>query len=205
MLHTGALYTAPTGSHSQQIQRNTQEAPSVQINSRPVIAIGWDFLRGMIELSKSVATLHHHSCLNRDFCANLQWWAEFTTTVRKWNGQCFLIPELQASPDVTVYTDASGTLGCGGLWQEWFQLPWYPTWEGVNITAKELTPIIMAATLWGHLGPARPCSSTATIRLSFIVRIQAGSSKEPLVGQLLRCLFMLAAYNNFHPIGKELC
>lgn len=145
-----ALYVAywgplhsPTGSHSQHIQRNTQEVPSVQMapNPRPVIAIGRDFFRALIELSKSVAALHHHICLNCDFCANLQWWAEFTTTVRKWNGQCFLIPELQASPDETVYTDASVTWGCGGLWQEWFQLPWYPTWEGVDITAKELTPM----------------------------------------------------------------
>ena len=92
--------------------------------------------------------LHHHICLNSEFWADPQWWAAFAP---RWNGQCFLLPALQAAPDEAVFTDASGSWDCGDMWQnEWFQFPLYPTWEGTNITAKELTPIVLAATLQGH-------------------------------------------------------
>ena len=67
----------------------------------------------MIELSKTVKALHHHIRLNREFQADLQWWRAFTPT---WNGRCFLLPALQAAPDEDVFTDASGSWGCGGMW-----------------------------------------------------------------------------------------
>ena len=55
-------------------------------------------------------------------------------------------------PSAHVYTDASGRFGCGGvgLPGRWFfKLQWDPSWDDVEISVKELVPIVLAAALWG--------------------------------------------------------
>ena len=50
-------------------------------------------------------------------------------------------------------SDASGGWGCGAFYEEhWFQLAWKDTRgvEGLNITTKELIPIVIAIALWGR-------------------------------------------------------
>lgn len=55
---------------------------------------------------------------------------------------------LQAAPGKEAFTDAFGSLGCGGMWQnKWFQFQWSPTWVGTNVTTKELTSMVLAAIL----------------------------------------------------------
>ena len=108
-----------------------------------VVRFGRFFLRRMIDLSTSVREMHHHIRLNRAFRADLQWWALFAP---RWNGSSFLLPALQAHPDITVYSDASGSWGYGA-WTGplWFQGQWPASWATANITVKELLPIVLAA------------------------------------------------------------
>ena len=94
--------------------------------------------------------------------------------------------------------------GCGGMWQnEWFQFQWSTSWASTNITAKELTTIVLAAILWGHRWVRKAvqfnCDNQAIVHC-----IQACSSKEPLLVQLLRGLFMLAACWAFHPVALHI-
>ena len=51
-----------------------------------------------------------------------------------------------------VTSDASGTFGCGAFCLErgWFQLAWPSSWCDVHIAAKELVPVVVALSLWGH-------------------------------------------------------
>ena len=56
-------------------------------------------------------------------------------------------------PDVSEWSDASGSWGCGAVWSnKWFQVSWreVPKFEKAPIAAKELLPMVLAATLWGN-------------------------------------------------------
>ena len=84
-----------------------------------VIRFGRAFVRALIDLAHSISALHHHIYLNQEVRADLLWWEAFAPS---WNGSCFLAPALLARPASTVATDASGSWGCGALWQgHWFQ------------------------------------------------------------------------------------
>ena len=70
--------------------------------------------------------------------------------LQHWNGRSFL-PQ-PSLPLTQVYTDAPGSFGCGGvvLRSHWFQLKWPPEWAEVDISVKELLPIVVAAATWGR-------------------------------------------------------
>jgi hypothetical protein len=166
-----------------------------------VVRFGRAFVRALIDLAKSADALHHHIHLFRDCRADLLWWESFAP---QWNGQCFLAPAILMQPSSTVTSDASGTWGCGGIYQEqWFQFTWSKDWHPVHITAKELVPIVLAAILWGNKWQGQAvlfqCDNQAVVHC-----IKAHTSKDPLVMQLLRCLFMLAATHNFYPLATHI-
>ena len=78
--------------------------------------------------------------------ADIAWW---TTFVGQWNGVA-LFPNLLHGH--TLISDASGIWGCGAYIPEsgqWFQIRWPNPWASVNITVKELLPIVTGAAIWG--------------------------------------------------------
>ena len=115
-----------------------------------VVRSGRTFLRRMINLLSVVVEPHHHIRLNRSFRADLGWWASF---LGRWNGVAILNSITQPSPDFTVTSDASGNWGCGAISStgEWFMYQWPASWQSVNITAKELFPLVVAIATWGNL------------------------------------------------------
>ena len=49
-----------------------------------------------------------------------------------------------------VFTDASGSYGCGGYFApNWFSLQWPSLWADSIISVKELVLVVLAAALWG--------------------------------------------------------
>ena len=169
-----------------------------------VVRFGLWFLRRMIDLSTSASETHHHLRLNREFRSDLQWWALFAPG---WNGINLLFPALQAMPQITVWSDTSGAWGFGACTtQAWFHC-WPDSWSQVNITAKELLPIVLASTIWG------PQWSGHTIKFrcdnqAIVSCLASWRSREPLVMHLLRGLALLAMQFSFnfkamHLPGKE--
>ena len=51
-----------------------------------------------------------------------------------------------------VHTDASGVFGCGAVCADhrWAQLEWPSDRQAVDISVKEMLPIVLAAAVWGH-------------------------------------------------------
>ena len=51
-----------------------------------------------------------------------------------------------------MYSDASGTFGCGAVSDQlgWFQAQRPAEWEDIDISVKELVPVVAAAALWGN-------------------------------------------------------
>ena len=68
------------------------------------------------------------------------------------------------TPTVTFASDASGSWGCGAVWQQaWLQRQWDREWADENIAAKELVPIAVACMC--HFGPGMaPATGVGTVR-----------------------------------------
>ena len=77
-----------------------------------------------------------------------------------------------------VYTNASGSFGCGGVVvpSSWFHLQWPDTWEAVDIIVKELVPIVIAAGIWGQLWHhSNICFHTDNMAVVAILRTRSGA------------------------------
>ncbi len=114
-----------------------------------VVRPGHSFLRRMLDLLHTRTRPGSNDIirLNTGFRADLAWWKEF---VCSWNGISFLAPPSHL-PSVEIASDASGSWGCGA-WHgdSWFQLPWDDRSRELSIACKELIPIALACTAWGH-------------------------------------------------------
>lgn len=162
------------------------------------IPAGRMFTRRLISLSTRTRRLHHRVRLNSQARADIQWWLTFLPS---WNGTArFLDSHNTEAPDLELFTDASGTHGCGAYYNgEWFHYPWQshqqlsPT---TSIQWQELFAILAAALTWGHhWGQKRirfHCDNEA-----IVLAWQNMSSKHPRLLELFRKLFLHAAQHNF--------
>ena len=160
-----------------------------------VVRPGRIFVRHLIDASTQAGAPHHFVRLSQQCRANLTWWLEFGST---WNGTSLWPPE---SPSLTCISDASGKWGCGAILsfppQLWFQVQWPESWSSINIAAKEMVPVVVAAALWGRHWRGQTIlfksDNTATV-----TAICSGSARDPSIRHLLRCLFFFAASWQFH-------
>ena len=87
--------------------------------------------------------------LNQATRADLEWWWQFS---RRWNGVAMMVAVKALSPTHEMASDASGNWGCGAVYRrKWFQLQWQGlgNTQSLDIIAKELLPIVVAAAVWG--------------------------------------------------------
>ncbi len=152
-----------------------------------VVRPGRTFLRSLIDASTTVKHLDHHITLRAQARADIAWWYTF---ISSWNGVSIL-PE--ADPSQFLYSDASGTWGCGALCgQSWFQVQWRESWAGVHIAAKELVPIVIATAIWGHLWRGRRICCYCD-NMAVVYALNKGSARDPQLMRLLRSLCFFSA------------
>ena len=171
-----------------------------------VVRAGRTFLRRMIDLSTTVKELDHWVRFNQGFRSDLRWWDLF---LEDWNGVALCSSVVFQTPEATITSDASGKWGCGAFTDggEWFQYRWPGEWEGVHITSKELLPIVVACATWGNLW--RGCTVRCLCDNAAVVAIvRSGTSKDPCVMHLMRCLFFFVAHHQLvlsptHIPGKQ--
>jgi len=97
-------------------------------------------------------------------------------------------PALTMAPDFSIQIDASGSWGCGAVFNtQWLQWKWPQEWTHVGIMAKELIPIIFSCAVWGPLLSKKAVNFQCD-DASLIVAINKGLSKDVLVMHLLHCL-----------------
>ena len=158
-----------------------------------VIKPGRSFLRELFTLLKATRAPHHFVRLNTGARADLCWWRYF---LQDWNGVSFFS---QPAHSYHVYSDASGTFGCGAFLQSlgWFQVRWPACWDPVNIAAKELVPIVITAALWGAQWAGHSICFHSD-NMAVVAILGKGSSTDRLLMHLLRCLLFYAAYFTFH-------
>ena len=162
-----------------------------------VVRSGRIFLRRLYNLLALTHSFRDHFTvrLNTECQADIEWWCSF---VAPWNGVSLLRSARLNAPDVDVWSNASGSWGCGALWEgRWFQVEWgvLPI-SYASIAPKELFPIITTCLLWGQLWHGKSvhfhCDNAAVFS---VINLQ--SAKEPLLSHQLRCLFYISASYNF--------
>ena len=150
------------------------------------------FLRQLFPLLSRGRAPHHYIRLNLGARADFLWWQAF---LQDWNGTSFF-PVTSISSE--VFSDAAGTFGCGAFTSthQWFQITWPDDWQSIHITAKELLPIVVAATIWGSRWSRQRicfrCDNMAVVEL-----LKSRTSQDQLLMHFLRCLSFYAAYFRF--------
>ncbi len=160
-----------------------------------VVRPGRTFIRRLIDLLKATRNRPARGLIriNREARSDILWWHSF---IQHWNGLSMMRPSRRRDPDVVLTSDASGSWGCGAYSQAaWFQYQWSAATTEYHITAKELLPIVIAAAIWGKAWAGKSilcrCDNEAVVYI-----INSGTSKDPTVMGLMRCLYFICAKFN---------
>ena len=113
-----------------------------------VVPPGRTFVRRLLDLAKSIPQLDTPFDLSEDARQDIKWWHAFLPT---WNGRTFFHDVAWTrSPDLELYTDASGA-GYGAVFGDrWFNGRWAPEQQARSIAWRELYPIALACRVWGE-------------------------------------------------------
>lgn len=163
-----------------------------------VVRPGRCFMRRLYNLISVVERKTRLVRLNKEIQADVWWWHVWLAEVSiLWN--CH-----KSQPDEEIWSDASGSWGCGAWWRkEWFQLKWEETLkeslrkgEEDSIAEREFIPVIIAAMVWGPRWRGKlvrfHSDNTAVVRA--VNRVY--SRCEPIM-HLIRCLVYWAARESF--------
>ena len=165
-----------------------------------VVKPGRTFLREVISTMTIPKHSYHRVRLNVHCRADIAWWAQFC---QSWNGIAFF-PNMPAG--LTSISDASGAWGCGAFVKQsnqWFQLQWPPAWSSKDIAVKEMVPIVISTAIWGRSWS----NSTVTFRsdnMTVVHTLSKGSSRDPHLSHLLRCLFFFEAHFKFEHTASHI-
>lgn len=149
-----------------------------------VVVAGRCFLRRLIDLTVGLTRPHHHVRLTEQVKLDLKVWEYF---LRDFNGRAFFLNDkFHAGDCLELYTDASGRVGYGAVYdKEWFWGTWPPSWYSLNIAVLELFPIVAAVEVWGEEWANRSvCFFTDNEALVPVINKQ--TSREPHLMALLR-------------------
>ena len=152
-------------------------------------------MRRVFELMSVADNPAQKAHLNTAIRADLMWWDLF---LQGWNGVSLLWNHRRRHPDTQVWSDASGSWGCGVLSQtgEWFQHQWLPQSENLSIAAKKLVPIVLAAAVWGCKWQ-RMIIGFNSDNEAVVAGLNSAYSRDPIIAHLLRCLCLYAAVYTF--------
>ena len=119
-----------------------------------VISPGRAFLQRITNVTRGVPKPHHHIRWTNGFREDVKMWQNF---LKDWNGtSLFFNPCWDNSAELSLYTDASGTLGFGGIFRnQWFQGKWLPhqtlDTKNISIDWQELYAIVVACYIWASV------------------------------------------------------
>ena len=112
------------------------------------------------------------------------------------HGTSFMIQDNPLS--IQVHSDASGTFGCGALAfdNKWLQVQWPVCCQDVDISVKEMVPVVMSVAMWGRNWHRRRVLFYSD-NMAVVSVIQRKSAKHCLLLHLLLCLYLYAAQFQF--------
>ena len=175
-------------------QHKLQSLTGLLQHATKVVRPGRPFLHRLYALQNVGSYPAHHIRLNVAARADITWWYLF---IERWNGVSITWDLKQCNPDITVYSDASGSWGCGAYsGNSWFQLEWPPQAKDFNIAIKELFPVVIAAALFGKTWSGQLVEFRVD-NMAVVQVLQSTYCKEPHLMHLTRLLVFFAAHYNF--------
>ena len=160
-----------------------------------VVVPGRAFLARLYNLTRGHRNPEHSVRLTAEVKKDLEVWLDFLTN---FNGVSIFREQLFLSPDVVhIYTDASGSLGCGGVFErQWFAIAWPSEWwSSQNITFLELVPIWVAIKVWGsELRNKYVVLHTDNQALAYCIN-KLTSKESRLMGAIRQIVRLLLAFN----------
>ena len=158
-----------------------------------VIVSGRTFTRRLYDATRHVTRPYHHVRLSAGCRLDMLWWKELLCS---WNERSyFLEPEFTPTADLSVQTDAAGSIGHGAICgNEWFAGRWSTQQASCCITYQELYPIALACSTWGHKWTAKRVEFQ-TDNQAVAACVSSGTCRCGNVMQLIRALFLVCARN----------
>ena len=116
------------------------------VHACKVCPLGKAFLSGLFHALRNMGNAPRW-CINTSTRADIAWWHLLCTSWEGVSVQQFL---LLGNPDRHLFTDASGSWGCGAhAMPSWLQATWPQPHCLPSIALKELIPVLLAAAIWG--------------------------------------------------------
>ncbi|PPQ83082.1 hypothetical protein CVT24_012140, partial [Panaeolus cyanescens] len=171
--------------------RETQELSGYLQFASQVIPFSRSFMRRIFDFQSRFHSRFHRLHVSSGVRADLRWWTTFCTP---WNGVRLLG---QAQRLHHVFTDASGTKGIGGHFENsWFASRVPRRFRSRDIQFKELYAVLQAILRW-----ADEWSSSHVVfhcdNQAVVAWLETGTSRSSPSMPILRTISMLAAHFQF--------
>ena len=130
------------------------------------------------------------------------WWHLFAT-----NGMVhisMLWDSSIRSPEYNVFSNVSGSWGCGAYWGfQWFHLKWPDHLQSLPIAIKEFTPVVIAAEIFGRQWRGHLIQFSIDNMAMFHI-LNSTYRKDGHIMHLIWILVFLAAHFDFLFIAKHM-
>ena len=165
-----------------------------------VVKPGRMFLRRLIDLSTSVASLNHHISLNSEARADIHWWRQFLSS---WNGVEMIQTNIVTSHTLRLATDASFK-GMGAVYQnQWISAGWPSQSVEHHINFLELFAIVAAVFTWGSEWTNQQILIyTDNQAITYIWK--SGTCRDKNIMRLIRALFTYTAKANINILFQHI-
>jgi len=159
-----------------------------------VIVPGRAFMQRLYRLTANVTHPRHHVTLNKESRRDLTAWKVF---IDHFNGKSMLLEDRWVSaPHLNLATDSAGSLGFAAIFSSHYLFgTWPPHWSEVDITDKELLPIVLALEIWGH-SMANKCIVLHCDNIAVVHIINKQSAKNSSTMVLVRRLVVACMTHN---------
>ena len=166
-----------------------------------VIRPGRPFIRQLYTMQSIGSHPGHHVRLNAAAREDIVWWHLFAV---HWNGISMLWDSSIQSPEFNIFSDASGSWGCGAFWGcQWFHLRWLDHLQSRSITIKELTPVVIGAALFGPQWRGHLVQFSVD-NMAVVHVLNSTYSKDDHIMHLIRILVFLAAHFDFWFVARHI-
>ena len=186
-------------------KREVQSLAGKLQHAAKVVRPGRCFVRYLYGLTARPGGPDHPVRLNLKARGDIQWWLSFMDS---WNGISLFWKSRRDQPDVKVWSDASGSWGCGALAiNSWLILPWSMSLSTQSIAHKELIPIVIASFIWGRQWEGKMVQFNSD-NMSVVMILSKLYTRDDALMGYLRCVVFCAAKYNFwfcakHTPGKD--
>ena len=163
------------------------------VHATKACPLGKAFLSGLFHTLHSLRPGQPRR-LNVATRADIAWWHLLCTT---WSGISVHQFLLLGDPNRHLFTDASGSWGCGAwAMPNWLQSPWPSHHCLSSIALKELVPVVLAAATWGGLWGGLLIMLHSD-NVAVVSQVNSLHARDPAACNMLRCLAFFQAHFDF--------